>query len=126
MRIVALESLDESNCYRPHEKRIFAIGFLAAPPAWITAEVSIWSANDKTSAMIFAVGIARFVCLDGSCFFNQLRVPGLAQSARLGKLRCRNHRLEAAFPTAGSSQRSPCNPSTCSVPTTPRRGTLGS
>src|SRR5215472_4994589 len=91
-RIVALQAGDESNTDAAGEKGIFAVGFLAASPAWVSKDVDV--GRPKGEAVVAAgISVLDSVVVFGACFrrddvsqvMNKVRVPGGGKADGLRK-----------------------------------------
>src|SRR5207247_3775954 len=99
--IVALQSLDKFDSEPAREVRIFAVGFLAAPPARIAKDIDVWRPEGETIKPAPIPSPLRLVIL-GSCLFrddsrdtaDQLRVEGRAETDGLREY-CRDAESDA-------------------------------
>src|SRR5665213_1296107 len=108
-RIIALQSLDESNRHRTCQRRIFSIRFFAPSPAWIPGQVGIRSTHDEPATVKALKDIACLVTFLGGGFLNQTWVPCLPQAHWLRKLCGRNDRLTSPFPGRAGRMSGPPN-----------------
>ncbi len=86
LRVVALESGDEGNAHVRSEERIFAVGFLAASPAWVAEDVDVGRPEGKAFEDVAATRTDGLVVL-GAGFgadhsghvMEQRSIPGCAE-----------------------------------------------
>jgi len=105
VRAVALQTAREGGGHGADKEWVFTVGLLAAAPARVSAQVGVGRADDQTAAVVLAEGVAGLQRLLRGGFFEQRRVPGLAQAARLRKGGGGNHLGAAsALPAAGAAE----------------------
>src|SRR5690242_15849004 len=91
--IVTLKPFNESYSHGAVEEWIFTVGFLSATPANVASQVGVWRAHHQPSTVVVALEhVTSFVALNCSNLANQFRIPRLAETYRLRKLRGRHHR----------------------------------